>query len=252
MRRRAVGFANAENRQAINRKFQEIGDNIAAREIQQLHDQLDTFKTNLQEFARKYRKDIRRDPTFRMHFQQMCTKIGVDPLASNKGFWADLLGFGDFYFELSVQITEICIATRPQNGGLIEMGELKRRIKAKRGDRKSSQQEISEDDIVRSIKTLKPLSSGFEILMIGNRKMVRSVPKELDTDQSSLLLLAQANGYMTKGMIENELKWHEGRTQQALDNLLQDGLAWLDLSEGEEDRYWIPSFYNFGDSENTV
>ncbi|CAO3685433.1 unnamed protein product [Umbelopsis vinacea] len=216
-----------------------------------LHDQLDIFKTNLQEFARKYRKDIRRDPMFRMHFQQMCTKIGVDPLASNKGFWADLLGFGDFYFELGVQITEICIATRSQNGGLIEMGELKRRIKAMRGikgDTKATQQEISEDDIVRSIKTLKPLSSGFEILMIGNRRMVRSVPKELDTDQSSLLLLSQTNGFITKGMIDTELKWHEGRIRQALDNLLQDGLAWLDSSEGEEDRYWIPSFYDFGDN----
>jgi len=24
----------------------------------------------------------------------------VDPLASNKGFWAELLGIGDFYYEL--------------------------------------------------------------------------------------------------------------------------------------------------------
>ncbi|KAG2182860.1 hypothetical protein INT44_005841 [Umbelopsis vinacea] len=195
MRRRAVGIANAENRKALD-ATQVPGDwrqHSGERNTAGLHDQLDTFKNNLQEFARKYRKDIRRDPTFRMHFQQMCTKIGVDPLASNKGFWADLLGFGDFYFELSVQITEICIATRPQNGGLIEMEELKRRIKVKRGDRKSSQPAISEDDIVRSIKTLKPLSSGFEILMIGNRRMVRSVPKELDTDQSSLLLLAQVS-----------------------------------------------------------
>ena len=57
--------------------------NIADNDVYmyQLHDQLDTFKTNLQEFAQKYRKGIRRDPTFRMHFQQMCTKIGVDPLA---------------------------------------------------------------------------------------------------------------------------------------------------------------------------
>jgi hypothetical protein len=44
---------------------------------------------------------------------------------------------------------------------------------------------------VRSIKTLKPLNSGFEIITIGKKRLVRSVPKELDTDQSSLLLLAQ-------------------------------------------------------------
>lgn len=75
-------------------------------------------------------------------------------IPANKGFWADLLGFGDFYFELGVQITEICIATRSQNGGLIEMGELKRRIKAMRGikgDTKATQQEISE--YVKGLKT---------------------------------------------------------------------------------------------------
>ncbi len=34
----------------------------------------------------------------------MCASVGVDPLASNKGFWTELLGFGDFYYELGVQI----------------------------------------------------------------------------------------------------------------------------------------------------
>ena len=34
----------------------------------------------------------------------MCQKIGVDPLASHKGFWAQLLGVGDFYYELGVQV----------------------------------------------------------------------------------------------------------------------------------------------------
>jgi EAP30/Vps36 family len=33
----------------------------------------------------------------------MCS---VDPLASKKGFWSEVLGVGDFYYELSVQITE--------------------------------------------------------------------------------------------------------------------------------------------------
>jgi len=26
----------------------------------------------------------------------------VDPLSSNKGFWVDVLGVGDFYYELAV------------------------------------------------------------------------------------------------------------------------------------------------------
>lgn len=39
---------------------------------------------------------------------------GVDPLASNKGFWAQLLGVGDFYYELSVQVR---LNTRGPDGG---------------------------------------------------------------------------------------------------------------------------------------
>jgi len=39
--------------------------------------------------------------------------VGVDPLASNKGAWAQLLGFGDFYYELGVQARPPRPAARP-------------------------------------------------------------------------------------------------------------------------------------------
>jgi hypothetical protein len=35
---------------------------------------------------------------------------GVDPLASNKGFWGKLLGVGDFYYELAVQVGRSCLS----------------------------------------------------------------------------------------------------------------------------------------------
>jgi ESCRT-II complex subunit VPS22 len=46
-----------------------------------MKEQLVTFKTNLEEFAKKYKNEINKNPVFRKHFQDMCTKIGVDPLA---------------------------------------------------------------------------------------------------------------------------------------------------------------------------
>jgi len=112
---------------------------------------------------------------------------------ANKGFWADLLGVGDFYYELGIQIIEACIVSRINDGGLTELSEIMRRVQVMRGsnNKQQQQQQISEDDIVRAIKTLKPLSGGYEVLPIGDRKLVRSVPKELDKDQSALLLLAQ-------------------------------------------------------------
>ena len=39
----------------------------------------------------------------------MCASIGVDPLASGKGFWSNMLEIGDFYYELAVQIVEVRI-----------------------------------------------------------------------------------------------------------------------------------------------
>jgi ESCRT-II complex subunit VPS22 len=54
------------------------------------------------------------------------------PIA-NKGFWGDILHIGDFYYELSVQIVEICLQTRSSLGGLIELQELIQRLMKMRG-----------------------------------------------------------------------------------------------------------------------
>ncbi|PQM40766.1 vacuolar protein sorting-associated protein 22 homolog 1-like [Prunus yedoensis var. nudiflora] len=62
-----------------------------------MKEQLTTFRTQLEDFARKHKNDIRKNPAFRSQFHNMCTNVGVDTLASNKGFWAELLGIGDFY-----------------------------------------------------------------------------------------------------------------------------------------------------------
>ena len=51
----------------------------------------------------------------------MCASIGVDPLASSRGFWADMLGVGDYYYELAVRVVEYCLANRNTLGGLIQM-----------------------------------------------------------------------------------------------------------------------------------
>ena len=76
------------------------------------------------------RSEIRQDPIFRAQFHTMCSNIGVDPLASNKGMWAQLLGFGDFYYELGVQVVEGCLSTRPMNGGLVDLAALCKIVQA--------------------------------------------------------------------------------------------------------------------------
>lgn len=62
-------------------QFNRVGEQLAKQQLEQLQQQMQTFKQNLNDFAIKYRKDIKRDPNFRKHFQTMCAAIGVDPLA---------------------------------------------------------------------------------------------------------------------------------------------------------------------------
>ena len=89
--------------------MKEAGSAIEAHSLDDMRIQFEEFKKNLEDFAVHHKKEINENPVFRKQFHQMCQEIGVDPLSSQKGFWADLLGFGDFYYELGVYIFYIYI-----------------------------------------------------------------------------------------------------------------------------------------------
>ncbi|XP_066380399.1 vacuolar protein sorting-associated protein 22 homolog 1-like [Miscanthus floridulus] len=236
--RRRPGIAGLQNAAATRDQFRLVGENVAKVRTDVMKEQLATFRSQLEEFARKHKSDIRKNPVFRQQFHEMCAKVGVDPLASNKGVWAELLGIGDFYYELGVQIVDICIATRSHNGGLIDLLDLRKLLGQKR---KATLESLSEDDCLRAISKLKVLGSGFEVISVGRRKLVRSVPTELNKDHSGILGLAQAEGYVTVEQVEREFSWSTGRAIDALETLLKEGLAMID--DGHRDakrRYWFP------------
>jgi ESCRT-II complex subunit VPS22 len=72
-----------------------VGKAIAADHAKHVETQLAVFKERLVQFSTKYRHEINRDPVFRNEFAKMTKAVGVDPLASNKGFWGELLGLGE-------------------------------------------------------------------------------------------------------------------------------------------------------------
>lgn len=98
---------------------------------------------------------------------------------------------------------------------------------------------VCSDDILRAVKSLKPLGSGFSIVEIGRQSMIRSVPKELNTDQSTVLEALQVLGYVTVSMLQANLGWEAARAQTVLDDLLADSLVWIDL-QADEAEYWAP------------
>ena len=126
--RRGVGVGAVQKHKAMAARLKEKGSELSSEELERLRLQLDSFKIRLEEFASKHRQEIRKNPGFRRHFQEMCASVGVDPLASGKGFWAEKLGVGDFYYELGVQVVEVCLASAHANGGVITLEEIKHRL----------------------------------------------------------------------------------------------------------------------------
>ncbi|KAL5973915.1 hypothetical protein ACLOJK_030574 [Asimina triloba] len=236
--RRRPGISGLRTAAAARDQYRLLGEDLAKVRTDTMKEQLTKFRSQLEEFARKHKNDIRKNPAFRSQFHEMCAKVGVDPLASNKGFWAELLGIGDFYYELGVQIVDICLATRLHNGGLIDLLELRNLLCQRR---KAARDSVSEDDCLRAISKLKALGSGFEVISVGKKKLVRSVPTELNKDHNEILELAQVKGYVTVEEVQEQLSWSSGRALDALETLLKEGLSMID--DGHRDgrrRYWFP------------
>ncbi|THH06877.1 hypothetical protein EW145_g3777 [Phellinidium pouzarii] len=241
-----VGLAAFERHRDSERSFANLSNTISRSQVDNLRSQLTQFRSALVHFASTHREKIKRDPAFRHAFSQMCANIGVDPLADGGaarrgagGWWSEILGLADWNLELGVQIVDVCVSTRERNGGLIEMAELVRLLGRLRGSAK-----VTEEDVVRSIKTLKPLGAGYEVIDIGGRRMVRSVTKELDADQSVVFAVARdAGGRVTENVLIEKTQWTRDRARAALENMLiRDGLCWLDNQDEENGHsYWVVS-----------
>ncbi|KAH0902420.1 hypothetical protein HID58_041923 [Brassica napus] len=100
---------------------------------------------------------------------------------------------------------------------------------------------------------LSVLGSGFEVITIGKKKLVRSVPTELNKDHNQILELAQGQGFVTVEQVRRRLSWTSGRVIDALETLLEEGLAMIDngIKDGKC-QYWFPcvsSVYSFVGSD---
>ena len=244
MSRKGVGMAAFDRSRLTSAQYASHGSNLRTTNAEALETQLSVFRSLLQSFAATHAKDIRSDPSFRAQFARMCSAIGVDPLAGSASspgsVWAQLLGrsVNDFYFELAVKVVEVCSATRGENGGLIGVREVRERLMRNRPEGST---EITEDDVLRAVGTLKPLGSAYAVISVGKKTYIRSIPKELNTDASAVLEAVQVLGYVSISMLVVNLGWPSARAQTALEDLLGEGMLWVDKQSAEWE-YWSPGF----------
>ncbi len=252
--RRGVGLGAFTNRTQASQSYASHGSQLKSSNAASLQTQLSVFQSLLHTFALQHASDIKSNPTFRAEFARMCHAIGVDPLAGSnikgkkaESLWAKVLGHdvNDFYFEVAVRIVELCRATRGENGGLLGVKECCESVS--KGKAIGGGLQVSEDDIIRAVKSLEPLGSGFKVIGIGIKQFIRSVPKELNTDQSTVLEVLQLLGSVTVSMLRVNLNWENARAMTVLEDLLADSLVWVD-TQCAECEYWSPQGL-IGDSD---
>ncbi|PWN24736.1 winged helix DNA-binding domain-containing protein [Jaminaea rosea] len=274
---RGPGLTFLSRHSASSAAYSTLSTQLSTQQLTDLRSQLDTFASALRNFASQHRSDILKDPAFREEFQRMCAQIGVDPVGASgqekvrgvKGMWNNMLGLGDYYYELAVQIVDVCLSTRDVNGGLIDVDDLIARVQRLRSGAAvrgrgtatpaaTTPSAISHDDVARAIKTLQPLGCGYTIVDLSSpttpgvrgAKLVRSLPGALDLDSTLLLSLlaspdcprdvASGFAYLTeetlmaaRSQAPVKGRWARQRARNALRRMCDDeGTLWLDWDEG--------------------
>lgn len=151
---------------------------------------------------------------------------------------------GDFYYELAVQIVEICNSMQEKTGGLIYLDQVLMRINRVRS---RFVNEVSLDDCKRAIKKLTIFGSAYTLIRMTSddeRYMIQSLPDEMSTDHIELLKLAESNGgILTHQQILTELKWDSIRVENGLNFIIKEGIAWLDIHQDQSKLQPTNSYY---------
>jgi ESCRT-II complex subunit VPS22 len=103
----------------------------------------------------------------------------------------------------------------------MSLRELHAAVSRRRG---SAAAPVSEDDLLRAIAQLRVLGGGWDLLTVGGptQRFVRSVPTELNGDQTALLgRAASSGGVLTAAGAAREAGWAPRRVSDALEALLK-------------------------------
>ncbi|CAG9317682.1 SNF8 [Blepharisma stoltei] len=220
-----------KQKQMLKERLKQEGNQLNTTFKNSLKEQLERFQQNLERFLTQNRVEINKNPSLRQEFYGLCREIGVDPLISSKGYWAEMFNDIQFYYDLAVQITTVCIALRQRTGGLLEVNDCLKWVNKLRG-----KNQITIQDMYKAIETLKVLGNGMNIMETGDCKMLVSVPLELNIDQKFVIERARDSGFVNHAMFPD---WPRARFQIAVDALISEGLVWLD-QVGKEKTYYFP------------
>ncbi|MES1921558.1 ESCRT-II subunit protein snf8, partial [Bonamia ostreae] len=195
------GISSLKNRQRQKEAYKKTGLDLSKEQTKHLKEGIKKFEKNLTDFALKYKSKINKNPVFRHQFQEMCNKIGIDPLISNRSLIGKLTGLGNFYVELAVKIINICLKTRNENGGIILISSLLKKI----GNN------INETDIKKAIEKISKFDKSFRIEKFAGGEFLISVPFEINNDFGQILNSLKSKNGVNFQFLNKDLNWDKNR-----------------------------------------
>ncbi|OAF71215.1 ESCRT-II complex subunit VPS22 [Intoshia linei] len=212
MRRKLFGKAaiqaEMQKKEEINRKAKEISEQY----FKNMQSSMNELTENIKRYSVKYRDEIRYNPDFRQKFAKLCLSTGVDPLASNRGVWSKYFGIGEFYYELTIQLIEICLATEEKYKGFIPMNDL---IKLLSNVRKDQKIEITLHDVTIVLDKLKLFGNRYKLVKC-DILYLQTIPAELSTDHIHVLNFIKSEKYVTIESSMKKFDWNRVKIEECL------------------------------------
>lgn len=232
------------NSDQIDKKFQKLGLEFNENQRENLETQLQVFQAALLSFKSEYAEEILHNETIRKTFAEVCIAFGIDPLVVATTLSEEVNNNAERLNQLSIKMIELCALARPITGGLLPVSDLLKMINADTWVSSDLRFDFSESDIIEALDHLKIIGDELQLVEIGRKKYIKNIPQELDMDQNTIIETAEIIGYVSVGLLRDNFGWKRVRAKDSIDELVFNGILWIDTHKGEETRYWISSWIN--------
>ncbi|GME74071.1 unnamed protein product [[Candida] boidinii] len=244
---RKIGLASFDNVDETQKQFQEVGQYLLAQQYSQIETQLQVFQNALVQFSDSHSEEIRLNPKVRKEFSQICRSFGVDPLLLNNNNTSNSNNnrnnsgnenTEDKFYEISLKVIEICHQTKDTNGGLISVKEITKILNSSSSNTNFNVK-IEDSDILKSLELLHVLGDELQLIDVGSKKYIKSIPQNLNPDETVVLQTCDLIGYVTVNLLRDNFSWKYIRCKTVIEDMVSNGILWVDEQGEEGIQYWI-------------
>lgn len=176
--RRGIGAAHLQQEQRRQQKMAELGAQMSAQRVAQIHEQLETLEGKLRVLARDHADEIKKDPVVRARFRQLADSLGIDLISSKCNTFAGILGLGDFYYALSGKVVEACMKERRFCGSYVPLSRVIDVVQKSYDSAVTATKKtvIAEEDILQALRKLRCFGAGYTVVELRGIRYIQTTP----------------------------------------------------------------------------